>query len=358
MLRFIGSSLAAALVVSGSAQAQDKAIPAVPVPAKAVQVAPVQAAPAHIAPLPAAPIQGAPTPVRSAIVPETSHWVESGGCLNGNCGAERGAFQSDTAFPDFVGPLSNVFFAKDPRAQTYLRGHYIYNRLPGDHALGGGSVNAVALQINVAVNDRLTIIADKDGYAWLDTPGTGSRDGFMNLGVGFKYALIRDVENQFLFTVGAMYEPRTGSRDVFQGHGDGLITFFGTLGKEFGCKNHAIVNVGYQVPFNSNENSSYIYTQLHLDRQIAGWLYPLIELNWFHYTSSGDRGLPPVVGEGDGLINLGTSGVAGNNLVTLALGAQMRLRENLDVGVGYEFPISSRKDLLDDRVYVQFTLRY
>lgn len=204
----------------------------------------------------------------------------------------------------------------------------------------------------------MTFIADKDGYAFLDTPVTGSRDGFLNIGLGFKYALIRDVENQFLFTVGAMYEPRTGSQDVFSGHGDGTVAVFGTVGKEFGCRNHALFNFGYQVPMNTNDNSSYVYTQLHLDRQIGGWFYPLVEVNWFHWVQGGNRGLPAALGEGDGLINLGTSGVAGNDWVTVAVGAQMRLRENFDLGLAWEFPVSNRQDLLENRFFVQMVLRY
>ena len=102
-----------------------------------------------------------------------------------------------------------------------------------------------------------------------------------------------------------------GEREVFENHGNGVMTVFTTLGKEVNCNWHILNTSGYQFGFDADENSSFFYNSLHIDRQVFGWLYPLAELNWFHYTGSGDRGLPAALGEGDGLLNLGTSGVAG-----------------------------------------------
>ncbi|MBX7103215.1 MAG: hypothetical protein K1X57_03995 [Gemmataceae bacterium] len=180
----------------------------------------------------------------------------------------------------------------------------------------------------------------------------------MNLAAGLKYTVCRDVENQFLAAVGFMFEPQTGEASVFQSHGDGLFTFFGTIGKEFGCCNHAILNLGYQVPVDASENSSFIYSQIHLDRQMWGWFYPLMEVNWYHYTAGGNRGLPAAIGEGDGLINLGTTGVAGNDLVTMAFGAKAKINCHAEVGAAWEFPVSNRKDLIDNRLTCELILRY
>lgn len=166
------------------------------------------------------------------------------------------------------------------------------------------------------------------------------------------------MENQFIAAAGFMFEPQTGEASVFQSQGDGLFTFFATAGKEFDCVNHVLVNLGWQVPVDSSENSSFIYAQLHLDRQVCGFLYPLVELNWYHYVAGGDRGLPPVLGEGDGLLNLGTSGVAGNDLVTLAFGLKAKLSPNAEIGAAWEFPISNRNDLIDNRLTCELILRY
>jgi len=280
-------------------------------------------------------------------------------CLLQDAAAERGLFESDRCFPRFIGPITNPVLAKDPRSLTELRGLFIQNWIPDDHAaLPGGNFQVLALQARLAITERLSFIADKDGYAFIHPAGASSQNGWLNLAAGFKYALVRDVESQFLVTVGAMFEPQTGEADVFQSHGDGLFTIFGTLGKEFDECWHVIANVGYQFPVDRSENSSMIYTQLHFDRQIMGWLYPLVEVNWYHWTSGGNRGLPAALGEGDGLLNLGTSGVAGNNLVTAAIGLKAMFSQNLETGLAYEFPLSNRRDLIDGRMVAELIIRY
>ena len=273
-------------------------------------------------------------------------------------GASRGQFESDRAFPNFIGPISNPVLAKDPRALTEARVLFVSDWIPRDNPLGGGDFQAYGLQLRVALTDRLSFIADKDGVASFHTGAASNQTGFLNLAAGLKYAFIRDVEDQFLVTGGFMFEPQTGESRVFQGQGNGLFTVFGTVGKEFGDCYHFVGNAGYQFPVDHTQNSSFFYTSVHLDKQVCGWLYPLIEVNWFHWTESGDRGLPPALGEGDGLINLGTSGVAGNDLVTFAVGVKAILSKNMDVGVAYETPISNRKDLIDNRILAELIIRY
>jgi hypothetical protein len=281
------------------------------------------------------------------------------GCdFNGEACRSRRMFESDRAFDGFIGPITNPILAKDPRSLTEARALFINNVIPGDHPLGGGDFQVYALQLRLALTERLTLIADKDGYASINPNRAANSDGWLNLAAGLKYTLVRDVENQFLAAVGFMFEPQTGEAAVFQSHGDGLFTFFGTVGKEFGCKNHVIANLGYQVPINGDENSSMIYSQLHFDRQMFGWLYPLFEVNWYHWVAGGNRGLPPALGEGDGLLNLGTSGVAGNDLVTMAVGLKAKLNCHAEVGAAWEFPVSNRNDLIDNRLTCELILRY
>jgi hypothetical protein len=267
-------------------------------------------------------------------------------------------FASDRAFEGFIGPITNPVLTKDPRSLTEARFLFINNVIDGNNPIGGGDFQVYAMQLRVALTDRLTLIADKDGYGVINSNPLGNTDGWLNLAAGLKYTLIRDVENQFLAAVGFMYEIPSGEAAVFQGQGDGLFTFFGTVGKEFGQCNHAILNVGYQVPVDADANSSFFYSQIHLDRQMFGWLYPLMEVNWYHWVAGGNRGLPPALGEGDGLLNLGTSGVAGNDLVTMAFGLKAKLNANAEVGAAWEFPVSNRHDLINNRLTAEFILRY
>jgi hypothetical protein len=271
---------------------------------------------------------------------------------------QRGLFESDRAFPGFIGPISNPILSKDPRSLTEGRFLFIHDVLPPEHALGGGNFQVYGLQLRAAVTDRLTLIADKDGIANIQAHGIDHRTGLLNMNFGLKYLLVRDVEDQFLWSVGLSYEPPMGERNVLENHGDGVMSVFTTAGKEVACRWHVLDTFGYQFGLDSAQNSSFFYNSLHLDRQTFGWLYPLIELNWFHYTQGGNRGLPPALGEGDGLLNLGTSGVAGNDLLTLAVGLKAKLGDHADTGLAWEVPLSNRKDLIDNRLLFEFILRY
>lgn len=272
----------------------------------------------------------------------------------------RGLFQSDRCFPGFVAPISNPVLAKDPRSNTEVRFLFLNNWFPNRYPLGADSAQLYGLQVRLALTERLTFIADKDGLVHLGSGnGAPAQTGWANVAAGLKYTFYRDVENQFLMAAGLMFEPQTGESKVFQGHGDGLFTGFLAAGKEFGECNHAIVNLGYQLPVDGSENSSFWYASLHLDRQMLGWLYPLVELNWFHYTSDGSRGIPVEFGEGDGLINLGTTGVDGRDIVTGVVGVKALLLDgHVETGVAYERALSPQRDLIGDRVLFELILRY
>jgi hypothetical protein len=270
----------------------------------------------------------------------------------------RACFESDRAFPGFVGPISNPWLSKDPRSLTELRLVFINDEIPTGHPLGGGNFEIIGVQARVALTDRLTFIADKSGYAWIHPGNAPEEDGFINVAAGLKYLIVRDVASQFLWSVGAQFEPQTGEGRVFQNQGDGVMSAWTTLCKQFGERWHVLATVGYQFPFDASQNSAFYYTSVHLDRCFFHCLYPLAELNWFHYSQGGDRGIPPEFGEGDGLFNLGTSGVNGNDLVTAAVGLKAAIGCHLETGAAFEFPLGARKDLIDNRVTFEVIVRY
>lgn len=310
-------------------------------------------------PAPAAVAPG-PTPITNSLPAlSPSFSVEETTPIVGGADAEaRGFLQSDRAFEGFIGPISNPILTKDPRSLTEIRPLFISNKIDPASPFGSGSFQVYALQLRLALTERLTFIADKDGYAVLNPKGAPSTGGWLNLAAGLKYTLIRDVDNQFLAAGTLMFEPQTGEGKVFQNQGTGVFSVIGTAAKEFGSSVHLLGNMGYQFPVDVSQNSSFYFLSAHLDKQMFGWLYPLIEMNWYHYLSSGNRGIPPAVGEGDGLINIGTSGVAGNDLVTTAIGAKARLSWNAELGAAWEFPISTRHDLINNRVLAELILRY
>ncbi|MFO0804236.1 MAG: hypothetical protein U0791_14080 [Gemmataceae bacterium] len=314
-------------------------------------------APAEPPAAPAIEIGNLPAEPPAAASKAAEHPVYQGTPLTTMTEATRRNFESDKAFEGFVNPVSNPVFAKDPRSNTWARFLFINNNFPGSHPFGGGDAQVYALQVNVALTERLTFIADKDGYADIKPQRGAATNGWLNLAAGLKYTLVRDVENQFLFTAGLMYEIPTGEADALQGHGSGVLTPFVTYGKQFGEHWHLIGNHGYSFGLDQTQNSSFFYHSLHIDREIGGWFYPLAEFNWFQYTGGGDR-LPRVIGEGDGLLNLGTQGMQGRQWFTTAIGAKIKFSSHLYAGAAYEFPLSDYKGILNNRVTFDMVLRY
>ncbi len=265
-------------------------------------------------------------------------------------------FPSDRCFDDFVMPVSNPVWSIDPRSLTYVRGVFVNQMIDSQTpVLGAGDLQVYALQLGIALNERLSFIAIKDGYNTLQTRGIGNSTGWADIGLGVKYVLIRDVENQFLLSGGLVYEATNGSTRVFQGNGDGVWTPYLSVGKQIGC-GHLIASSGFHFPGDTAEESTSFYYSIHYDRPVTNKLSAIAELNGIVYTKSG-QALPLSI-EGGDWINLGSSSVAGNNVVTTAFGANYRLNQCLSVAGVWEFPISNRKDLLDSRTTVTLTLQF
>ena len=71
---------------------------------------------------------------------------------------------------------------------------------------------------------------------------------------------------------------------------------------------------------------------------------------------SGKNGLPGV--EGGDLFNLGSTGVAGNDIVTAAFGSKFKPAENMEVGAAFEFPVTKRRDVMRNRLTIDWIIRY
>jgi len=62
--------------------------------------------------------------------------------------------------------------------------------------------------------------------------------------------------------------------------------------------------------------------------------------------------------EGGDLFNLGSVGVAGNDIVTGAIGLKLKPHAGMEIGVAWEVPLTRRRDLLENRLTVDWILRY
>jgi hypothetical protein len=282
----------------------------------------------------------------------------SGGLLDGVLSAPSGLLgidlKSDRAFDGFIEPVTNSVFFEDPRSRTRLRFLFINQTIPNSTpVLGGGDFQVYGLQAAFALNERWSIIAQKDGWINLQADGIPHQDGWANLATGLKYVLIRDVENQFLLSTGFQYEWSNGSSDIFQGNGDGTWNPFLSAGKQFNCDTHVVTTIGAHLPSDDADSSSLFYG-LHVDHAVTEKLYGLIEFNGLHYIDDGSRLAVPF--EGGDLLNLGSTNADGNYLLTMAFGGTYKFNPNWETAAAYEIPLAGKGDIFDDRL--TFTLSF
>ncbi len=283
----------------------------------------------------------------------------SSGCDSFGCGCDSGLLgyglikSSDHAFDDFISPMTNPVFFEDPRTLTEARFIFLNHQLPT--ALGSNSVQAYAMQVRVALTKRLSLIATKDGFVYTQSPVLDS--GFLDVAAGLKYNLYRDAQRGRLLSVGGTFEVPTGSKRSLQGNGNGEFHFFTTAGTRLGSRAHLLVASGIREPADKSLENGMVYFSGHLDRQIGNRpLYAFTELNWYNYTSSGTAFPLPI--EGGDIFNLGSPGITGNDLVTNAVGLKAKPRQNMEAGVAWEYPLTARQGLMDNRLTADFIVRY
>lgn len=285
--------------------------------------------------------------------------------------------EREARYPGFVAPVSAPYLFEDPFITTGLSGWYIYHDYPNDSVFDGGHLNAVALQARLAITDRLAFIATKDGYVWNrpDRAIVPDDEAFVNIAAGFKYALVDMREQNFILTPALRVEAPVGGREVYSGHGDGVI--IPSVSSAWGIGDfHVIGSLGAQLPFDMGDQSTQLFYNLHLDYALLSHFVPLVEFNGYHWTRSGNGNIPiettgstlrlsaaeTALGtggfEGVDLLNLGSGSVSGNNIVTFAVGARIPIVKHLSFGAVYEFPITSREDIFDQRMTANLALEF
>ncbi len=317
-------------------------------------------------------------------------------CLTLVAWGSTGALGADRdIFDGFVSPVSNPTNFEDPRAVTDVRTLYVYHKLSNEFGNElnkgkgiGGDAHVVAVQVRLAITDRLALIATKDGYVWLRPERVlENRDGFANLGFGLKYSFFRDAELGALATAGLRYEAPSGNTEVFQGQqpvfgthksrGDGVFNPF--ISAAWGLEDaergdlHLMAYVGGRIPI-SVYDSSFFDVSFHadygIDLGVCGKIYPLIELNYIRTVNDGKRlGVDqvgvPIEQEGFDFFNFGTTDSSNHSVLTGALGFRYRLFEGVgdfmgktlgaDLGAVYESPWSDAEDLFGWRVTTDIT---
>jgi hypothetical protein len=258
----------------------------------------------------------------------------------------------DHDFDGFISPLSNPFFFEDPRSLTEVRGIFIENGLPGP--IGGGDLQAYAIQLRGRLTERLSVIAPRLGY--LSVNDNGGPAGFMSAPVGVKYNFISNADTQFLVSGGITYFiPENLSN--FPLLSDGDFHFFLTGGKQICDRGHWLSASGFRIPANSNWGTQLWYWSNQWDYEVVDGWYGLFGVNWFHCMRSATSNFgTPVTGLD--IVNVPANGVAGQDVVTGVVGLKWKPSGHVEIGSGYEFPLTDREDILRNRLYVDAIFRY
>ena len=267
--------------------------------------------------------------------------------------------KGDRDFSNFIGFISNTGQDIDPRALTQI--FPVFGNVWGGSSspLPDLNMQAYGAGLSIALSDRLSFGMTKGAYVVatitrdprllairpeLAGRAQPDRTGWLDLGGYVQYTLIRDVENQFIFTTGLNWQAPP------------YLAPYVTAGKEICCNWHVLATTGYQFPAGSgNATTNFFYGNIHIDRQFFGWLYPLVEFNWaYHTTNISDVN----IATRRGVIDLGTVNASGN-LVTVAPGFNaVLIRDRLEFGAVYETPISAQHNYKFNSVLVKMTMRY
>jgi hypothetical protein len=298
-------------------------------------------------------------------------WEKCGNMFNfGDKGhsAGRCSFQSDHSFDSLSSPVTMPFYAEDPRALTEVKPIFMYQKIPGNvPAFGGGSVAFFGTQARLALTERWSIVMSELGFLSIDpkNPVLPVQKGsdFSDFKIGGKYTFLRSCESGTVAAFGINVEfPLGGSRNL-QDNGtlsiDPYFSFgqtFGRLPGGFGSLNF-LNTTGYSASVD-NSRAEFFYSTFHLDYNVANAnkFFPLIEMNYIHYTTAGNRG--DFGTEGADLLNLGSSTRRGSDYLSFAAGVRYRFSECIQAGTALEVPVSREHGLSDYRLTFDVIFRY
>ena len=272
--------------------------------------------------------------------------------------------KSDHCFDDFISPMINFVFFEDPRTVTELRPIYVSHWVPntiGNGTTAGGNVHLFAAQFRIALTDRLSLIAVKDGFILDNTEGaldTLIDDGWADVSAGLKYNFLRNRSTGTLASAGFTYEIPMGSDRALQSVADGEFHMFLTMGQRLFCGNaHFLSSFGYRLPVDNDLQATSVHWSNHFDVRLTERTYVFTEVAWWHWTENATSGAALGLA-GHDLFNLSASDVAGNDLVTQNVGMKYKPCGNFEAGIAYEFPLTDFEDLLSSRLQLECIFRY
>jgi hypothetical protein len=273
-------------------------------------------------------------------------------------------------FEGFEQPIVAPYLFEDPFVTTNAVPYFLWHDFPEQSVFDGGSLYAAALQLRVALTDRVAVIATKDGFVWNRNgqPLLEDSQGFMNLAAGVKVALWQDREAGRIVSGILRIEVPTGSSDQYQGYGDG-VALPSVAGAFRTGPLRWIGDLGAQIPFDGGEQSSSLFYHLYLGVDVTPRVQPFVQVSGIRWLESGNGSLPirlkhggtldltTVQGalgtgpfEGADVMNLGSEQVDNLDLLTAAIGVHVPLGEHVTLSVAYERPFTEPKGIFQQRI--------
>jgi hypothetical protein len=282
-------------------------------------------------------------------------------------------------FDGFEKPIVAPYLFEDPFITTNAVPYFLWHDFPEQSVFDGGALYAAAVQLRVALTDRVALIATKDGFVWNrnGNPLLEDSQGFMNLAAGAKVALWQDREAGRIVSGVLRIEVPTGSSDQYQGHGDGMAVPSLSGALRTGPVRW-IGDLGFQIPFDGGEQSSSLFYHLYAGLDVGTPLVqPFVQLSGLRWLESGNGSLPirlksggtldldavqNALGtgafEGADVMNLGSPQVDNLDLITAALGFHVPLGEHVTLSVAYERPITEPKGIFQQRITSALVLEF
>lgn len=294
-----------------------------------------------------------------------------------NAGVTATPAPAPNGFANARRPISNPTLFDLAIPGTNLHPIIIHQSLP-DHVnstIGelpmGGDLQVYALQFEIALNERLSIVATKDGYVDINAGNAlwSDESGFANLGGGLKYVFYYDPDRSAAASLTTTVEFPTGNHDVFQGEGDGAVNLI-VSGLKLWDKLQVAGGAGVHLELD-DQLADTSFVSAHVSYEVHPLFIPLIEVNWHHVLDPGNGqssfksqagGAVPVVAEFEGfdLLNFGAANADKNrDFVTAAFGFRSRLTDSLDCGLAYEIPLTNEENgVMKDRITLDFIWRF
>ena len=267
-----------------------------------------------------------------------------------------------------IAPVANPIYFEDPQITSEVRPVFMEHRLPetfhfqGGVAPLGGDVQVFAAQLRYALNDRLALIATKDGYIALRPDHTLAHGyGWANISAGLKYACVDDPANELIVTPGFTIELPTGNSAVFQGGGSGLWNVFVSAEKGWGDF-HLTGNGGFLVPNDFSKQTAELHYSAQADYYVCQYFIPFVVGNGYTVLSQGNNkllgGAVNLNTEMNDLIDFGSTKADGRTQLILGAGFRSRLTKSLDLGFAYEYGVTNPQGIFKDRFTVDMIWRF